>query len=108
MRNLYLLLTICFLFGKTKICYSQELLIKATRTISFTTDDGTNMSVDVSPDGRTLVFDLLGELYTVPVTGGNATQITKGMGINLQPVWSPDGDVFKGFIVFQSKSFEPL
>jgi len=49
------------------------------------------MNVDVSPDGRTIIFDLLGDLYTVPVTGGEATQMTRGMAINYQPVWSPDG-----------------
>ncbi len=70
---------------------SPSLPIKPTRTISFTTDEGTNMNVDISPDGRTLLFDLLGDLYTLPVTGGTATQITRGMAINLRPVWSPDG-----------------
>ncbi|HTD99040.1 MAG TPA: amidohydrolase family protein [Mucilaginibacter sp.] len=49
------------------------------------------MNVDVSPDGRTLVFDLLGDLYSVPLTGGTATQITRGIAINARPVWSPDG-----------------
>ncbi|WP_293850055.1 hypothetical protein, partial [Steroidobacter sp.] len=41
-----------------------------TRAISFTTSEGTWMSIDVSPDGRTLLFDLLGDLYTLPIEGG--------------------------------------
>ncbi|MFY7948954.1 MAG: hypothetical protein ACOVRP_07055, partial [Gemmatimonas sp.] len=43
-----------------------------SRTIAFTTTEGTWVSLDVSPDGRTLVFELLGELYTLPVAGGRA------------------------------------
>ena len=69
----------------------QGLPIKPTRTISFTTDEGSNMDVDVSPDGKTLLFDLLGDLYTLPMAGGKTTQLTRGMAINRQPVWSPDG-----------------
>jgi Tol biopolymer transport system component len=79
-----LVLTNVFLF-------SQGLPIKPTRTISFTTDEGSYMDVDISPDGKTIVVDLLGDLYTVPVTGGNATQLTRGMALHIRPVWSPDG-----------------
>ena len=49
------------------------------------------MSVDVSPDGRTLVFDLLGDLYTLPITGGKAARITSGQGFDAMPAFSPDG-----------------
>jgi Tol biopolymer transport system component len=49
------------------------------------------MSLDVSPDGRTIVFDLLGDLYTVPMTGGTAKRITSGSGFDGQPRFSPDG-----------------
>jgi Tol biopolymer transport system component len=64
-----------------------------TRTIDFRVDEGTGMSVDVSPDGRTIVFDLLGHLYTVPTTGGLALCITQDSGIasNFHPKFSPDG-----------------
>ena len=48
-------------------------------TLRFETDRGTWMSVDVSPDGRTLVFDLLGDLYTLPVAGGRAKRLTSGL-----------------------------
>ncbi len=49
------------------------------------------MSVDVSPDGETIVFDLLGDLYTLPLAGGTATRITSGPAYDVQPRWSPDG-----------------
>lgn len=61
------------------------------RDITFTVDQGTWMSVDVSPDGRTVVFDLLGDLWTVPLDGGDATRITHGRAWDYQPRWSPDG-----------------
>jgi Tol biopolymer transport system component len=49
------------------------------------------MSVDVSPDGKTLVFDLLGDLYTLPIAGGTATRITSGQAFDAMPRFSPDG-----------------
>lgn len=52
---------------------------------------GTWMSVDVSPDGRRLVFDLLGDLYTLPIEGGEATALTHSMAWEMQPRFSPDG-----------------
>ena len=67
------------------------LPLKPTRTIEFPTDEGTWLSVDVSPDAKTIVFDLLGHLYTVPVEGGTATAITTGMSFDSQPRYSPDG-----------------
>jgi Tol biopolymer transport system component len=70
---------------------SQQLPIQPTRTVSFTTDEGSYMNVDISPDGKTLVFDLLGDLYTLPVNGGEAKQITGGISIKVRPFWSPDG-----------------
>lgn len=91
MKYLFLISTICFLICETDLCFCQQLPIKATRTISFTTEEGSYMNVDVSPDGRTLLFDLLGDLYSVPVTGGNATQLTSGIALNLRPIWAPDG-----------------
>ncbi|HEY4658659.1 MAG TPA: amidohydrolase, partial [Gemmatimonadaceae bacterium] len=69
----------------------EGLPLKPSRTINFTTKVGHWMSVDVSPDGQTLVFDLLGDLYTMPITGGKATPLTRGMGMDGQPRFSPDG-----------------
>jgi Tol biopolymer transport system component len=62
-----------------------------TSEVSFTTDEGTWMSLDVSPDGRTIVFDLMGDLYTLPIAGGTATAITSGPAWDVQPTFSPDG-----------------
>jgi len=70
----------------------QTLPMTATRTISFETDEGSLLSLDVSPRGDTLVFDMLGDIYTLPLTGGKATQLTSGMAFDGQPVWSPDGE----------------
>ena len=52
---------------------------------------GTWMSVDASPDGKTLVFDLLGDLYTLPVEGGEAKALTHSIAWDMQPRFSPDG-----------------
>ncbi|MEP6765286.1 MAG: amidohydrolase, partial [Gemmatimonadaceae bacterium] len=70
----------------------QELLpLRPTRTLSFTTKSGNWMSVDVNKDGNLLTFDLLGDIYTMPLSGGKATAFTRGMGFDAQPRFSPDG-----------------
>jgi Tol biopolymer transport system component len=68
-----------------------ELPLEPTRTSKFTTTEGTWVSLDVSPDGGTIVFDLVGDLYTVPIAGGKATRISEGMAFDGQPRFSPDG-----------------
>jgi Tol biopolymer transport system component len=70
---------------------SDSLPLKPERTFRFTTDEGTWISLDVSPDGRTIVFELLGDLYTLPVKGGEAKRITSGLPFDSQPRYSPDG-----------------
>ncbi|HRQ78762.1 MAG TPA: amidohydrolase, partial [Gemmatimonadaceae bacterium] len=67
------------------------LPLEATRSWSLATAEGSWMSVDVSPDGQTLVFDLLGDLYSMPASGGTATALTNGMPFDAQPRFSPDG-----------------
>src|SRR6185503_15175761 len=69
----------------------QRLPLNPTKPLRFTTDEGIWMSVDVSPDGRTIVFDLLGDLYTLPIAGGKATRLMGGMALDVQPRFSPDG-----------------
>jgi imidazolonepropionase-like amidohydrolase/Tol biopolymer transport system component len=69
----------------------EGLPLKPTRTMTMTTHVGHWMSVDVSHDGQNLVFDLLGDIYTMPITGGKATALTRGMGFDAQPRFSPDG-----------------
>ncbi len=64
-----------------------------TRDIAFTTTEGTWMSVDQSPDGQWLAFDLLGHIYRLPAAGGDAVALTQssGIAINTHPRISPDG-----------------
>jgi Tol biopolymer transport system component len=61
------------------------------RTVEFTTSAGSWINVDVSPNGQTIVFDLLGDLYTLPIAGGRATRLTSGTAFDGQPRFSPDG-----------------
>jgi WD40 repeat protein len=68
-----------------------DLELQPTRSVTLDTDEGTWISLDVSPDGQTIVFDLLGDLYTIPISGGNATALTSGMAYDAQPRFSPDG-----------------
>ncbi len=47
----------------------------ASKDVDYEVSEGTWMSLDISPDGRTVVFDLVGDIYTMPVSGGAATLI---------------------------------
>ncbi|MFA6115549.1 MAG: amidohydrolase family protein [Sphingomonas sp.] len=69
----------------------ETLPIKPERQVSIETTNGTWMSLDVSPDGRTIVFDILGDLYVMPAAGGRARLISGGVGFDAQPAFSPDG-----------------
>lgn len=64
---------------------------KETFEVKVETDEGTWMHLDVSPDGKTIVFDLLGDIYTMPIDGGKATLVAGGMAWEMQPTFSPDG-----------------
>ena len=44
-------------------------------SLEFTTSEGTWMNLDVSPDGKNIVFDLLGNIYIMPIEGGEATAL---------------------------------
>ena len=61
------------------------------RQVNINVSEGTWMNLDVSPDGRTIAFDLLGDIYTLPITGGRATRISDGLPFDSQPRFSPDG-----------------
>ncbi len=60
-------------------------------SIAIDTEETTWSNVDVSPDGRTVVFDALGDIYTVPIEGGEAAALTDGIEWDFQPRYSPDG-----------------
>lgn len=61
------------------------------KDVSFTVSEGTWMNLDVSPDGKEIVFDLLGDIYTMPFTGGTAKALRSGLAYEVQPRFSPDG-----------------
>ncbi|SDS11230.1 amidohydrolase family protein [Gramella sp. MAR_2010_147] len=61
------------------------------KTMTLNTTEGTWMNLDVSPDGKTLVFDLLGDIYKMPISGGKATILRTGIPYEVQPRFSPDG-----------------
>ncbi|MCS3801047.1 amidohydrolase family protein [Niastella sp. OAS944] len=73
--------------------YSQ-LPIKPERTIKFTTNEGSYMNIDVSPNGKQLLFDLVGDIHLVSSKGGKTRQLTHGLGVKSKPVWSHDGKAF--------------
>jgi imidazolonepropionase-like amidohydrolase/Tol biopolymer transport system component len=62
-----------------------------TKTVSFQTSEGTWMNLDVSPDGQEIVFDLLGDIYKMPINGGKATLLAGGLASEVQPRYSPNG-----------------
>src|SRR6202023_120128 len=57
----------------------------------FTTNEGTWISLDVSPDGKSVLFELLGDLYSLPMEGGEAKPVMTGLPFDSQPRYSPDG-----------------
>lgn len=61
------------------------------REVPIKVEEGTWMNLDVSPDGQTVAFDLLGDIYTMPITGGTPTRIAEGLPYETQPRFSPDG-----------------
>ena len=65
--------------------------VDRAKTAVIEVTEGTWMNIDVSPDGSTLAFDLLGDLYTLPIAGGEAKAVTSGLAWDMQPRFSPDG-----------------
>lgn len=62
------------------------------KEVSFTVNEGTWMNLDVSPDGKEIVFDLLGDIYIMPSGGGEARVLRQGKAMEVQPRFSPDGN----------------
>jgi Tol biopolymer transport system component/imidazolonepropionase-like amidohydrolase len=69
----------------------RSLPLTPGRRLRFDTTHGTWMSLDLSPDGKRIAFDILGDLYTMPAGGGRATRIAGGLPFDTQPAYSPDG-----------------
>lgn len=62
-----------------------------TKNFTINTDEGTWMNLDVSPDGKDIVFDILGDIYIMPISGGTAKLLTGGAAFDVQPRFSPNG-----------------
>jgi Tol biopolymer transport system component len=62
-----------------------------TREVRIETTEGTWMNLDVSPDGRSVAFDMLGDIYVVGIEGGTPRRLTSGLAFDMQPTFSPDG-----------------
>ncbi|HEY1005958.1 MAG TPA: hypothetical protein VGD92_02215, partial [Sphingobacteriaceae bacterium] len=69
----------------------KDLPLEPGRKIRIHTNEGSWMSLDVSPDGKSVIFAALGDLYMIPITGGKAEPVTTGMAYDSQPRFSPDG-----------------
>src|SRR5579864_329521 len=100
-KLLWLFLSLAFLFVGPALAQAQRassapqspgrspgLTLQPTRSVQFSTSEATWMSLDVSPDGKTILFDLLGHLYTMPIQGGEAKAITSGLSFERQPRFS--------------------
>ncbi|MEI7959917.1 MAG: amidohydrolase family protein [Chitinophagaceae bacterium] len=75
----------------TSFTQYKGLPLKATRAVPLKTSEGTWTSVSLSPDGKTIAFDLMGDIYTLPIEGGKAIAVTKGLAYDNHPSFSPDG-----------------
>ncbi len=84
--------------SETKPDWDVNIPIGPTKSVSFDLDEGTWMNLDVSPDGKSIVFDLLGDIYSMPSSGGKAQCLRAGLAYEVQPRFSPDGK----FISFTS------
>ena len=69
----------------------KDLPLESGRIINFNTNEGTWLSLDISPNGKTILFSMLSDLYTLPFTGGKATRITIGLALDAKATYSPDG-----------------
>lgn len=88
-----------YVFGQQKSSeWNVEKVPGPSKTVSFMLNEGTWMDLDLSPDGKEIVFDLLGDIYKMPVEGGRATLLAGGAAYEVQPRFSPDGQ----FISFTS------
>jgi hypothetical protein len=68
-----------------------HLPLVPSRKIEYTATEGTWLSLDVSPDGKSIVFDLVGHIYVLPIAGGEAKATTSGLSFDSTPRFSPDG-----------------
>ena len=88
-------LLVIFLLSTSPLASAWDVsqLTDETRTVTVDTREGTWISLDVSPDGQTIAFDLLGDIYLLPIAGGEAHAIATGPAWEMQPRFSPDGSM---------------
>lgn len=79
------------LYAQTAPKWNVEKPTGPSKSFTFQTNEGTWMNLDVSPDGQEIVFDLLGDIYKMPISGGKAVLLAGGMASEVQPRFSPDG-----------------
>src|SRR3984957_11467366 len=92
MKHPYIVLLLLTLgFNASAQKWNVETPLTPSKKVTIYTDEGTWMDLDVSPDGKNIVFDLLGDIYTMPITGGKATLLAGGKAWEVQPRYSPDG-----------------
>ena len=95
MKNLLSLLFLLFLMQSESSAQDKWDVsnpdLGESKEITFTTDEGTWMNLDVSPDGKSIVFDLLGDIYIMSANGGKARVLRGGHPYEVQPRFSPDG-----------------
>ncbi len=93
-RNLtaiLLLVPTAQLIAAEEDAWDVEAIPGEPREVTIDTRTGSWMSLDVSPDGKTIAFDLLGDIYVLPAVGGEATAVHSGLSWSMQPRFSPDG-----------------
>lgn len=90
-RNTFYLLLILSVFGATAQEWDVTTPVGDYSETTISVDEGTWMNLDVSPDGSKIVFDLLGDIYVMPIDGGDATPLRTGHAYEVQPRFSPDG-----------------
>lgn len=73
---------------------TDALTLQPTRTLAYDAHEGTWMQPDMAPDGKTILFDLLGDIYALDAAGGTARPLLSGMAFERNPVFSPDGRQF--------------
>ncbi|WP_454716912.1 amidohydrolase family protein [Caulobacter segnis] len=79
------------MLASASICAAQGLSLKPARTLDLTLGEATWMQPDLSPDGKTIVFNLLGDIYAIDAKGGDARPVLTGQAFETAPVYSPDG-----------------
>lgn len=79
------------MLASASVAAAQSLSLKPARTLDLTLQEATWMQPDVSPDGKTIVFNLLGDIYAIDAKGGDARPVLTGQAFETAPVFSPDG-----------------